>query len=86
MMNAFIVSTAIAWGGAQNQGQIVYDNPEQEAIRALSKACYKEFGLDEYTKRLEKRYVPKELKEYGVWPALIIKAVTERRLSHEWTF
>lgn len=84
-MNAFILSTAIAWGGP-NPGQIVYDNPEKEAIRALGKACYREFGLDEVAKRLEKRYVPKYVKEYGVWPTLVIKVVTEKRISYEWTF
>lgn len=86
MINAFIISTAIAWGGAPNSGQIVHQNPEKEAIRALSKACYKEFGIDKVTKRLEKKYVPKELKEYGVWPVMIVKIVTEKRISYEWTF
>ena len=86
MMNAFILSTAVAWGGASNQGQIVYQNPEKEALRAVGKACYKEFGLDKVTKRLEEKYVPEEVKEYGVWPVTIIKIVTEKRISYEWTF
>lgn len=85
MMNAFVLSTAIAWGGA-NAGQVVYDNPEREALKALGKACYVELGLDVVAKRAEKKYVPQIVKEYGVWPTLVIKVVTEKRLSYEWTF
>lgn len=86
MISAYILSTSIAWGGVASHNQPGYADPEREAIRAMGKALYKEADLDEFTKRLEKRYVPDFIKEYGLWPTLVVKIVTEGRISYEWRF
>ena len=85
MFNALIITTGIAWGGFA-PGTIVYENPEEEAIKALGKATYYYLEIDEDVKRLENRIIPKEFKKYGFWPIFIIKSVSEQRVSYEWTF
>lgn len=86
MVNAFLLSTAIAWGQIPPGSVAYYQDSEREAYRALGKACYREFGIDTLAKDLEKEYIPEYVKEYGIWPTLIIKAISEKRLSYEWTF
>lgn len=85
MMNAFILSTAIAWGHL-NAGQALYSDPEKEALKALGKAMYIELELNKVANRAEKRYVPRYIKEYGIWPTMIIKISTEKKISYKWTF
>ena len=85
MFNELVLSSAIAWGGA-NPAQVVYDNPEREAVRAVSKALYRELDLDKTVKRIEKRYLPDEVKEYGGYAAIGYRIFVERRISYEWTF
>ena len=86
MVSAFMLSTSIFWGRLPFENSPGYANPTKEALSAFGKACYKEFELDDIANNLEKRYVPLFIKEYGVWPTLLIKATTEKRLSYEWTF
>ena len=83
MMNAFILATSLAWASPQ---QAVYNNSKEEAIKTVGKAMYVELEINKSVNRLEKKYVPKIVKEYGTWPTLLIKIITEKKASYEWTF
>lgn len=61
------------------------DNTEK-ALIAIGKASYKQFGVDKKVKKLEKEYVPKEIRKHGKWIAIGIKLVNEKKISYEWTF
>lgn len=82
-MNAFILATSVAWANPQ---PVIYDNPGREATKAVAKIMYIESGLNKKVEEWEKRYIPKKLKKYAVWPTLVIKVATEKRISYEWTF
>ena len=82
-MNAFLLATSVAWATPQ---PVIYNNPEREAAKAVAKIVYIESGINEKVVEWEKKYIPKKLKEYALWPTLIIKVATEKRISYEWTF
>ena len=81
MLNVLILSTAIGIGASSGLA-----SERDDAIKALAKATYKEADLDKYVKHLEKKYIPKELKEYGGWITGTTKLVIEKKISGEWTF
>ena len=64
----------------------VFDNPEKEAVRHLGKALVYELELDKVGKRIEKRHVPKKLKEYAPYIGIVVRIGTERRISYTWEF
>jgi hypothetical protein len=67
---------------ANNNNQ---DNYKQ-AAQALSEALYKETGLDKKVKKLEKKYINKDLKKYGGYTILIADIVVNQRVQYEWKF
>lgn len=58
----------------------------RDALTALSKATYIQTGTDKVAKHLEKKYVPKEVEEYGGWITVMTKVAVEKKVSLEWTF
>lgn len=64
----------------------VYDNPEQEAIRNLGKAAYKQFNIDDYVDVLEKRYMPEWIVRNAGTVVVIAKIIDEQRISYTWRF
>ena len=81
MMNSFILSAYVAIAPAQ-----VYANPEQEALKQLTKACYKQFKIDDYVKTLEKKLLSKKLRKYGGYAAVGVRMVAEQKVAYTWTF
>jgi len=79
---ALILTTSIALSSASNGAQ----NDEKTALIALGKATYIKSGLNVHVKNLEKRYISKEMREYGGWIAVIGKTIGEKKISIEWTF
>lgn len=57
-----------------------------EALRAIGRSCYKIYGIKDKIKRYEKKYLPKEVKEYGAHLALGYTIAIEKRISLQWTF
>lgn len=56
------------------------------AARKLALAAYKYNDLDDRMKELEKRYVPKYVKEKAAVLGIIVKVVTEQQISYRWEF
>lgn len=81
ILHVFIISTAITVGADR-----VPSSNTQEAIKAVGKATYKQTGIDKRVKKLEKKYIPEQLREYGGWITMIIKVSSERKITYEWTF
>jgi len=59
---------------------------EQDAMKALAKATYKQTNLDDKVKVLEKKLLSKEVRIYGSWATTIVKIHLEKRVTYEWTF
>lgn len=81
ILGIFVLSTALTIGVTRGPA-----SDQQSAYKALIKATYIQTGMDKEAKALEKRYVPKYIKEYGAWITLTGKIVTEKKVSYEWTF
>lgn len=84
----FILSFLLNIASAQTMYNepIVYLNSEQAAMQHLERALYKEFKLESDLKRIEKKYLPKKVREYGAWPILIVNLVNNRYISYTWKF
>lgn len=81
MLGVFILSTAIGIGASRGPA-----SEQEDAYKALMKATYLETDMDQKAKQFEKRYLPKELKEYGGWITGVAKIAKDRKISFEWTF
>ena len=81
MISIFILTTAIGIESSRSPS-----SESKNAYRALAKATYVQTNVDDKVKEIEKRVVPKSLKEYGGWITGIAKAVNEKKISMEWTF
>lgn len=64
----------------------VFASSERDALKALGKAAYKQTDLDDYARKMEKKYISKEMKDYTAWAILVIKTITEKKISYRWTF
>lgn len=81
ILGVFILSTAIGIGASRSPA-----SESKDAYNALVKATYIHTGFDHQMKAIEKKYVPKELKEYGGWITGTAKIAIEKKVSFEWTF
>lgn len=82
-MSGYILSAFLTLPITPDAG---YANPEQEAMRRVSQALYKEFELDKTVKRLEKKYVDEDIKEYVGYTGIVVRIVTEKRVTYTWRF
>lgn len=81
MLSIFLLTTAISIEVSRGPS-----GNSEDAYKALGKATYIQTGTDKAVSKLEKRYTPKLVKEYGGWIAGIAKAMSEKKISFEWTF
>lgn len=62
----------------------------EDALKAAAKATYIQTGaekdVNKIEKRLEEKYVPQIVKDYGGWIAAIVKVGTEHQISFSWNF
>lgn len=63
-----------------------YANPEEEALKHLGKAVYKEFEVGKAIKRIEKRYVPEEWRPYLGYTGTLVRVATEQKVTFTWEF
>lgn len=82
VIGVFILTTAITVQTVVREPTGNYD----DAYKALGKATYIESGADKIVKRVEKKYTPQVVKEYGGWIAGILKVMSDQRISLEWKF
>ena len=61
------------------------DNYKQ-ALQAIGEATYKQTELDKKVKKLEKKYLNKDLKKYGGYTILITDIMINQRFQYEWKF
>jgi galactokinase len=81
MLGIFVLATAINISTTRSPASKTHD-----AYNALVKATYLQTGTDKIAQDLEKKYVPKKVKEYGGWITGMIKIVRDQKVSFEWTF
>lgn len=81
LMLPFIIVTGIYYPSDRS-----LDSEEQDAMKALGKACYREFKLDKKLKEVEKKYIPEELKEYGGWTIMFGRIIIDKEIKFKWTF
>lgn len=86
-MNELLVSALISMQTPETYVMRPVDpNYEAQAARWLGKAVAKEYRLGDYAKRLEKRYVHKDVKKYGAYVAIPCKIIIDRRIVFRWEF
>jgi len=56
------------------------------AQRAAVEASYKACGGEDYVKRMEERHVPKDIRELTGWGIIVVRSVTEQRITLKWGF
>jgi hypothetical protein len=56
------------------------------AAKKLALATYRYNDLDDGVKQLERRYVPKDVRDKAAALGIILKAVTEKQISYQWSF
>lgn len=78
-MNSLVLSMFLSVNSPQGL-------PDRDAPKYAAKAMYKELNLDEVTRRLEKRLVGKNLREYGGYVILVARVVSENKISYRWEF
>ena len=81
ILGIFILTTAIGMEASREPAA-----EKRDAYKALAKATYIETGANKKLKELEKRYIPKDIKEYSGIISGVIKITTEQKFSIEWTF
>lgn len=62
----------------------------EDAMKAAAKATYIQSGadkeVDKLERKLEQKYIPKVVKDYGGWIAIAIKVGTEHQITYQWRF
>lgn len=81
MLSILILSTAIGVGASRSPA-----GETKDAYKALAKASYVQSGYNKKVKQLEKRAIPKDVREYGGWITGLTKIAVEKKISVEWTF
>lgn len=83
---SLVGSAVLSASLAVQNGNQVFDNPEEAALQHLGRALYVELKIDDVVKRIEKRHVPENLKTYAPYVIVVTRIVTERQVSYRWTF
>jgi len=81
MLNILLLTTAIGIGASRSPA-----SESKDAYKAIAKATYIKSGYDKKVKQLEKKVIPKDVREYGGWITGLTKVAIEKKISVEWTF
>jgi hypothetical protein len=81
MFGIFILTSAVSITSVRTPS-----SNQKDAYKALSKAMYIETGANKQVKELERKFIPKKVREYGGWITGTVKLMTEKKISLEWTF
>lgn len=80
-MNSFILSAVLTFG--QPVGEIL---PDRDASRYIAKALYQETKLDKAVSRFEKKYIRLDKYPELVYAGIIVRGITEKRVTYRWEF
>lgn len=61
-----------------------YANDEQEALSKAGKALYYQLKLQDIVNKLDKKYTPKTVKEFGGWLVIVRQIASEKQLKYTW--
>lgn len=82
LVNIFIMTSFIgvipSAGSADNREKI-------KAMNAIAKAMYVQSDLDIKVREIEKKYVPKQIRE-NAWIIITAKMIAEQEISYQITF
>lgn len=67
-------------------GHVVWAGDTERALGKVAEALYEYEDVKETVKRVEKKYVPKPVKEYGPWIIRIVEITEKETISYTWTF
>lgn len=80
-MTGIIMSAYV--GISSPQGYLL---PPQDAPRYVAKALYQEFEMDAIASRIEKKYIKLDDRPELVYLGIVIRVVSEKRISWHWRF
>ena len=80
-VNSFILAGALTFGSPQPNLM-----PDRDALRYISKALYKELGLDAAVSRFEKKYIKLDRYPQLVYAGIIVRGITENKITYRWEF
>lgn len=81
VLGIFILTTAIGIESTREPA-----SESSNAYKALIKATYIQTDSEKLVKEFEKKYIPKIVKEHGLWITTTTKVIVEKKISMEWTF
>jgi len=59
---------------------------EKQALTKALNAAYYQLELDDDVKRLEKKYIPEKVREYGGIVSILAKITIDKRITYTWEF
>lgn len=62
------------------------DTQTRRALRKASEAFYKQSGLDKRVRYLEKKYIPRPVREVGGWVFWGVDVYNKRMITYTWEF
>lgn len=61
-------------------------NYSEQAAKHLGQALYKQFDIGVYLRRMEKRYIHKDVKKYGAYVFIIGDIAIRQEIRFKWEF
>ena len=56
---------------------------QEDALKKVAEAFYIQSGIDKVVEKLDKKYTPKVVKEYGSWILVIQDSVVRKQISYK---
>lgn len=66
--------------------ECAFGGQDEKAIRKAAEAAVKHFKLDKVAKKLEKRYINDDVREYGGYAWIVADVIIQQRITYKWTF
>jgi hypothetical protein len=76
----------IAISSTTSANDVYVQNNYKRATNVLSQIAYKELGIEGYLTDMEKRYVPKEIKEDLSVTLAVSRIIVEKKVVYIWRF
>jgi hypothetical protein len=59
---------------------------QEDALKKVAEAFYIQSGIDKVVEKLDKKYTPEVVKEYGGWLLVIQDSVVSKQISYKWEY
>ena len=82
LVSSFVLSVSLAVAPVDT----AYADPSGEAVKHIGKAFYKQFKVDNYLSRLERKYLSDDIRKYGSMIGITARMIAEKKITYTWRF